>query len=242
MFRRANRRAVFACERRYTIKRSTRTILHAYTSHSMAEKKNDTQGLSIKELKNLLRNNGVDYSLCLERSELVSKINESNAVTRLKQPQNPYTEWQKHPNYETGAKIFIGFHNWFREAARNIVATVPKLATSPADTSANIARQFSQLNGSLHHHHSIEDHHFFPKLEQKYGVSLKGLSDDHTRMTNLEREIKTLLAEGQKGEADITLGPKLIEFCDFMTDHLRREELIVVPHILKFKSEAEFFS
>jgi iron-sulfur cluster repair protein YtfE (RIC family) len=81
---------------------------------------------------------------------------------------------------------------------------------------------FNRLNSSLHHHHSLEDSWFFPKMVRQH-PSLKDeiaiLENDHKVLVTLEEEVNDGNFESLK------------KFVSLLLDHLNREELLIVPYL-----------
>ncbi|RHY60669.1 hypothetical protein DYB38_004182 [Aphanomyces astaci] len=83
---------------------------------------------------------------------------------------------------------------------------------------------FRQLDNSLHHHHSIEDHSWFPRLKQLHPESRSEvdiLERDHRKLIELESRVAS-------GDYDA-----LVEFVEHLMDHLNREEMLSVPWLLE---------
>lgn len=83
--------------------------------------------------------------------------------------------------------------------------------------------EFMSVNQGLHHHHEAEDDMWFPQLKQQHPHiidELTLLEQDHTSLRTLENEV-----QGGKYAA-------LTEFVSALSDHLRREEMLIVPCLL----------
>eukprot|EP01034_Spumella_vulgaris_P027353 gene27354-34061_t len=84
--------------------------------------------------------------------------------------------------------------------------------------------KFNQVNRGLHNHHGGEDEHWFPQLRRdfpKISPELDILENDHADLVKMENDIK-------RGNYSV-----LVEFVAALNDHLNREEMLIVPCLLK---------
>ncbi|ETW08945.1 hypothetical protein H310_01427 [Aphanomyces invadans] len=82
---------------------------------------------------------------------------------------------------------------------------------------------FRHLDNNLHHHHSIEDQMWFPRLKQLHPEcqsEVEVLERDHRKLIELESQVTS---------GDYAA---LVEFVDHLMDHLNREEMLSVPWLL----------
>lgn len=85
-------------------------------------------------------------------------------------------------------------------------------------------KQFLRVNSSLHHHHSIEDKWWFPRMMQQFpeiADEIRILEADHQHLVSLEHAI----ASGDYAA--------LQEFIAALNDHLNREEMLTVPLLME---------
>ncbi len=119
---------------------------------------------------------------------------------------------------------------WRRSMAHHLVEEVhpmfrnafDKVLRGSSEGNVKIA-QFDQVNRGLHNHHGGEDDHWFPDLRRNYpqiSAELDILEKDHADLVQMERAIKA---------GSYTA---LVEFVAALNDHLNREEMLIVPHIL----------
>jgi hypothetical protein len=84
--------------------------------------------------------------------------------------------------------------------------------------------EFRQVNRGLHNHHGGEDQSWFPMLREqhpKIGAELDILESDHAALVAMENEVN-------RGSY-----AALTEFIAALNDHLNREEMLLVPYLLK---------
>jgi hypothetical protein len=166
--------------------------------------------------------------------------------------------WRAHPKYRsTMAHHFVEevhpmFRNGFGAVLRdldaqdaqltlassnNTAATAPPEAVATTTTGegkqplggpgkvakVNLA-MFRRVAAILNNHHRGEDHMFFPVIMRTIPETRAGfawLSRDHEHLHPLEHKIET--------ERDAAA---FREFHSFLTDHLNREEMLIVPLLL----------
>lgn len=84
--------------------------------------------------------------------------------------------------------------------------------------------EFDRVNRGLHNHHGGEDDWWFPVLRRKHPnicAELDILESDHQALVAMEASIK----QGSYSA--------LVEFVSALNDHLNREEMLLVPCLLK---------
>jgi hypothetical protein len=127
-------------------------------------------------------------------------------------------EWQAHKMWRrTMAHHLVAeVHEMFRRMFQQVEDAYKK-------DGAVDARRFAQCLRSLQGHHDGEDHQFFPMFVARnpaLRAPLDYLSLDHQHLHPLERQ--ALAGDGAA----------LVEFNAFLLDHLRREEMLLVPEML----------
>jgi iron-sulfur cluster repair protein YtfE (RIC family) len=155
----------------------------------------------------------------------------SNVEEKLITRQN----WKSHPEYhKSGAYFLIEVHDSFRSNFKEI----KKLLQEKSFESAK--KKFSKLEEHLDNHHYIEESKMFPNLEKKMkkltdeNIHLVGeLKKDHKEMNKSIEEIEKLFKDKKYEE----ILEKWINFTESMQKHLREEEDIAMPFIIKFGIE-----
>jgi hypothetical protein len=133
---------------------------------------------------------------------------------------NELAKWRRHSKYSlTLTRHFIeDAHLSFRRAFQSVVNRFKE--TKQVDRAT-----FRRILQSLAHHHQAEDEHYFPLQVQKYPETKEAfeyLELDHQHLHPLEEKV---LKHGD--------GAALVEFVDFLCDHLNREEMLLVPFMLE---------
>lgn len=85
-------------------------------------------------------------------------------------------------------------------------------------------KEFVSVNNGLHHHHGLEDVSWFPSLRLQHpeiGTELDILESDHAALVAME----TAIRNGSY--------VALVEFVATLNDHLNREELLIVPCVMR---------
>ncbi|CAK4640667.1 hypothetical protein LEN26_012521 [Aphanomyces euteiches] len=126
-------------------------------------------------------------------------------------------EWKRDPRWRGSARHLIeDVHSWFRQGFEDL--TKQAIAQRRVDMDS-----FQRLDKMLHHHHSLEDRMWFPRLQRLH-------PDSREEIDILERDHKKLVElEGNVSSGDCA---SLVEFCDHLIDHLNREEMLSVPWLL----------
>lgn len=142
--------------------------------------------------------------------------------------------WRKHPNYHTtmGHHLVEEVHTWFRTSFEELATAVLKkgdsdFATIPVDWfEAKILPYFKRSLRNLEGHHSTEDRMVFPQVRRQFPHLVAGcdeLEKDHQTLHPLESVAFSV-------KYDIaTRANAVVEFSNFLNDHLRREEMILLP-------------
>ena len=128
------------------------------------------------------------------------------------------SQWRSDSRYrETMARHLVeDVHPMFRLGFESV------LESSHAAGAVDV-RAFSRINQTLHHHHSAEDSLWFPGFRGKHPELtpyIDILESEHAELVRLEARV-------HKGEMEA-----LEQFCAELFDHLNREEIISVPHLM----------
>jgi hypothetical protein len=94
-----------------------------------------------------------------------------------------------------------------------------------------VRADFRETVHSLEGHHQGEDRIYFPRMMRKEPLlvgPMAWLAKDHKHLDPLEKKV---LSE-EEGDA-AAAAEACVEFVDFLFDHLAREEMLVVPQIMK---------
>jgi len=126
--------------------------------------------------------------------------------------------WRLRPQFRGMAQHLVeDVHSFFREAFSSLLARSKK-------SGAVDAKAFASINLQLHHHHEIEDAAWFPKLRRLHpelAREVDVLERDHASLVELEDSITRA--------RDLTA---LTLFVARLLDHLNREEILSVPHLM----------
>ena len=117
------------------------------------------------------------------------------------------------------------FHLLKREAAKARAAD-----TVLPEKAAKLFQKFRTCVSQLEHHHQAEDQIFFPQFRRQNPSSAPEfdvLESDHKQLHPLE----TVVMDANASMTDRL--DALVEFVDFLEDHLRREEMLLVPMLSK---------
>ncbi|EQC35114.1 hypothetical protein SDRG_07347 [Saprolegnia diclina VS20] len=155
----------------------------------------------------------------LERYEAfraIENVAERRAVTAQVHKEIVVT-WKQHPRWGgMAAHLVQDIHPYYRSGFERLMRACE--AKREVDKT-----KFRHLNNSLHHHHSIEDHAWFPRLKEgheEFIPEIRQLEADHRNLVVLEKRVMT---------GDFAA---LAEFYHGLIDHLNREEMITVPWLL----------
>ena len=97
-------------------------------------------------------------------------------------------------------------------------------------------RMGSLFLSELHTHHSVEDHHYFPKiapLESSLSRGFELLDKDHHALDEIMQRFGTKANLSLQQEETGPLHSVLVEFERFLDRHLTDEEDLIVPVLLK---------
>lgn len=155
--------------------------------------------------------------------------------------QHPREGWRSHPEFGPLTQFWLEKHMGFRRVLDALQGDLRARIGGDLDPQAH-AMRLSRLGGGflneLHGHHSIEDHHYFPKLVTHAPGLERGfeiLDADHHQ---LHHELETFADRANavlRDQADAAprMEAELERMSRFLDRHLTDEEDLVVPVILK---------
>ncbi|MEZ5716132.1 MAG: hemerythrin domain-containing protein [Paracoccaceae bacterium] len=161
----------------------------------------------------------------------------------------PRSGWHDHPNFSDLIAFWLDRHLTFREVLSRMQSATRMQMAAPQDRFApEIARYTGFFLGQLHDHHSIEDHHYFPRLKRfdfRLHRGFEMLDADHhaldAEIAALAEATNALLARMRAGEAGEP--GRLLEvqerFARFLDRHLADEEEVIVPVLLKYTPDLD---
>ncbi|MGR3540394.1 MAG: hemerythrin domain-containing protein [Hasllibacter sp.] len=153
---------------------------------------------------------------------------------------HPREGWRAHPEFGPLTRFWLERHLGFRRLLGMLRADARAALDGAAPDRARLSRLGGTFLNELHGHHSIEDHHYFPRLaalapELERGFAL--LDADHHRLHDelaaFARGANAVLRAPDprdplgRFEADLTRMDR------FLDRHLTDEEELVVPVILR---------
>ena len=145
--------------------------------------------------------------------------------------------WRKHPLYNgTMARHLVeDVHAWFRSSFSELAVSVQTQGAGDlkmidaAWFETHILLSYKRALRNLEGHHNTEDRMLFPLMRRQYPETVEGcdeLERDHQLLHPLES-----IAFNPKYDIEMRANA-VIEFYNFLDDHLMREEILVVPLIL----------
>jgi iron-sulfur cluster repair protein YtfE (RIC family) len=158
----------------------------------------------------------------------------------------PREGWESHPNLTGLIRFWLERHLIFRRIQGLLIEETRGLIDGDRDPDAyarRLARLGNSFLGDLHGHHSIEDVHFFPRLQRLDARIASGfdlLEADHQeidpRLQALADRANAVLTAVREGaptaESAGRLEAELVGLQAFLDRHLTDEEELVVPVIL----------
>lgn len=152
----------------------------------------------------------------------------------------PRADWEAHANFGELVRFWMDRHLMFRRilaALHDDALALEAGQLDPQRHGARLVRYGGLLVNELHHHHQIEDHHYFPQLVglvPEIDRAFDLLETDHEAIDpmlhDLAGQMNAVLREGGPVGA---LDEALMRFERLLDRHLTDEEEIVVPVILK---------
>jgi iron-sulfur cluster repair protein YtfE (RIC family) len=158
----------------------------------------------------------------------------------------PREGWESHPNFTALTRFWLDRHLMFRQLQGMLIAETRGLIDAdrePRVFAGRLARLGNMLLGDLHGHHTIEDLHFFPRLQRldaRLASGFDRLEADHQEidplLQTLAERANAVLAAIRDGaptaDAAGSLEAELVRLRGFLDRHLTDEEELVVPVIL----------
>ncbi|WP_439031059.1 hemerythrin domain-containing protein [Gordonia terrae] len=147
----------------------------------------------------------------------------------------------------TGMKIA---HRGMLDDTRRFAEIVSRIAVGePCDRRRReaIVDYLTQLNVSIHHHHTIEDEVVWPILVASAGaaIDVHDLEDDHTQLDALlgtlgARTAAFARAEAADAGAATDLATTLDQVHQLLSEHIADEEKVVFPIVDRYVSVADW--
>jgi hemerythrin-like domain-containing protein len=163
--------------------------------------------------------------------------------------QHPRDVWQAHPNLGGMARFWLDRHNGFRQLGGVLEDALSRFREGemePAAFGGFFAPRLQHFLTELHHHHMIEDQHYFPVFvaaEKRLTRGFEVLEGDHEAIhERIEQVISSangLLGHLQGTDRDVILRAADAYAGDSgrliggLMRHLDDEEDLIVPLILE---------
>ena len=158
----------------------------------------------------------------------------------------PRDGWESHPNLTGLIRFWLERHLIFRRIQGLLIEETRGLIDGDRDPDAyarHLARLGNSFLGDLHGHHTIEDLHFFPRLQcldARIASGFDLLEADHheidPRLQALADRANAVLTAVREGaptaQSAGRLEAELVGLQVFLDRHLTDEEELVVPVIL----------
>ncbi len=165
----------------------------------------------------------------------------------------PREGWERHPNFPGLVQFWMERHVMFRRMTARLQADAEAMLEGQMEGrqfAANLSRLGGHLVQQLHGHHQIEDHHYFPILQELEPRLLRGfeiLDRDHHALDDLlagfTAQANDVLAPFAPGRGPVqaealrdaagAFRGGLAEFARQLERHLADEEELIVPVILR---------
>jgi iron-sulfur cluster repair protein YtfE (RIC family) len=157
----------------------------------------------------------------------------------------PRIGWEAHPNFEGLVRFWMERHQGFRQLHGLMTADARGFLERDGglqDWRPRLSHYGGMFLQSLHGHHMIEDHEYFPMLaglEPRLAGGFEMLERDHQELDVLLRDFADRanavlrLAVGDGREAAAGFAGVIDRLGGFLDRHLTDEEDLVVPVILK---------
>ncbi|MWB77840.1 hemerythrin domain-containing protein [Pseudooceanicola sp. 216_PA32_1] len=163
----------------------------------------------------------------------------------------PREIWTGHPNFGGLTAFWLERHLNFRQVLDTLIdGSERHLDRHDPRYGHEMQRYTSFFLNQLHHHHMIEDQHYFPQflpLDSRLEQAFELLDRDHHALDGhihglaeaSNAVLKRLAAgEDEKVAADLLLRHQR-DFKVFLNRHLEDEEEIIVPVILEYGADTE---
>jgi hemerythrin-like domain-containing protein len=138
-------------------------------------------------------------------------------------------------------------HDVFRREITLEPELVRGVAAGDVERAETIARHIELVHDMLHHHHSTEDAHVWPKLHERGGADVEAIvhvmENQHRNVDALNSEITVSLATWRTNAdpaVGVFLADKLAELSRVLREHLVLEEAEVLPLITKYLTAREW--
>lgn len=159
----------------------------------------------------------------------------------------PREMWRGHANFSGMTAFWLDRHGMFRELSAKLIEQAQiQLDTPDARFIPDMSRYASFLLNQLHTHHSVEDHHYFPRLQvldSRVERAFELLDADHHALDGQLQALADAANHAIRSEADKDAVAALLQAEDrlqrFLDRHLADEEDVVVPLILEYAPDLE---
>ena len=161
----------------------------------------------------------------------------------------PRELWTGHKNFGGLTAFWLERHVMFRELIARLISGSQAHLDRPDPRFADeMSRYTGFFLNQLHHHHQIEDDHYFPQfipLDSRLEQGFEILDRDHHALDGYihalaERSnavLKLIAAGEDEKKALDMLGATQRDFSRFLLRHLEDEEEIIVPVILEYGAD-----
>ena len=160
----------------------------------------------------------------------------------------PKQNWDQDPRFEGLLRFWLDRHLMFRKILKTMRDDTEKLLNKDLSAkfyAAHLSRYGGMFVQGLHEHHSIEDHHYFPKLIDLDARISQGFdildADHHAIDDHLNRFVSGANAVLEYRDDATIMAPKadklLMQLGNLerlLNRHLTDEEELVVPVVLKY--------
>ncbi|MDV7217949.1 hemerythrin domain-containing protein [Streptomyces prunicolor] len=138
-------------------------------------------------------------------------------------------------------------HAMFRREFRLAPELIRGVADNDVTRAAVIADHLQIVDNGLHHHHSAEDKHLWPRLLERNAADAESITqlmeEQHAQIDRVLDEVRAGLAHW-RGTADPaqreTLAVSMAQLSDLLEEHLAAEEDHAVPLLAQYITAAEW--
>jgi len=161
---------------------------------------------------------------------------------------HPRKEWTAHPNLGPLTEFWLARHNGFRQLGQTLDTLLQDFREERIEANSFgglFGPRLQQFLSELHHHHQIEDHHYFPvfmEVEKRLVAGFELLEGDHElihhRIETVIGSANDLLGQMQAGDRDSirrtadSYAATSATLLSGLMRHLDDEEDLIVPLIL----------
>lgn len=151
----------------------------------------------------------------------------------------PRSDWPGHSNFDEMVRFWLERHLMFRKLLGQLRADVEAYQDKSLGFESyapRLQRLGSLFLSELHTHHSVEDHHYFPKIAPLEGSLQRGfdlLDQDHHALDDIMQRFGEMANVVLQGNEAGPFYEVLLKFEGFLDRHLTDEEELVVPVLLK---------